>query len=297
MQSSSITHKHFSVAVSLNDNKTIFCKVVDTVTFLSYEGTVDPKELRVPFDITSCYKIIINSFEYANQNYSVSSQITSGMLRLGFRVMFDGFCETGFDVILREKAITSEGQFTIQLNRVEQQHAALIKTLMEQLTKLSDENKAIREDMRQMQTLIDNCSVSFGGNSCISSEEVQLGFGEINHIHKFYKLKKLTVLLPAHTQPEIDLSKFSKSVSVKELFVNIRGGNHAAAFISILGIENLPELETLSITNASGLKDVVNVISSYPHKIKSIHFKDCGQVDKVQLSGYCHRNNILLNQE
>ena len=89
MQSSSITHKHFS----LNDHKTIFCKVVDTITFLSYEGTVDPKELRVPFDIASCYKIIINSFENTNQNYSVSSQITSGMLRLVFRVMFDGFCE------------------------------------------------------------------------------------------------------------------------------------------------------------------------------------------------------------
>jgi hypothetical protein len=294
---SSITHKHFSVVVSLNDHKTIFCKVVDTITFLSYEGTVDPKELRVPFDIASCYKIIISSFENINENYSVSSQITSGMLRLVFRVMFDGFCEFGFEVILREKAITSEGQLTIQLNRVEQQHAALIKTLMEQLAKLSDENKAIREDMRQMQTLIDNCSVSFGGNSCISSEEVQVGFGEINHIHKFYKLKRLTVLLPAHTQPDIDLSKFSKSVSVKELFVNIKGGNYADVFNSILGIENLPELETLSITNASGLKDVVNVLSSYPHKIKSIHVKQCGQADKVQLSGYCHRNNILLNQE
>lgn len=297
MQSSSITHKHFSVVVSLNDHKTIFCKVVDTITFLSYEGTVDPKELRVPFDIASCYKIIINSFENTNKNYSVSSQITSGMLRLVFRVMFDGFCEFGFEVILREKAITSEGQLTIQLNRVEQQHAALIKTLMEQLAKLSDENKAIREDMRQMPTLIDNCSVSFGGNSCISSEEVQVGFGEINHIHKFYKLKRLTVLLPAHTRPDIDLSKFSKSVSVKELFVNIEGGQYADVFNSILGIENLPELETLSITNASGLKDVVNVLSSYPHKIKSIHVKQCGQADKVQLSGYCHRNNILLNQE
>jgi hypothetical protein len=297
MQSSSITHKHFSVAVSLNDNKTIFCKVVDTITFLSYEGTVDPKELRVPFDITSCYKIIINSFEYANQNYSVSSQITSGMLRLVFRVMFDGFCEFGFEVILREKAITSEGQLTIQLNRVEQQHAALIKTLIEQLTKLSDENKAIREDMRQMQTLIDNCSVSFGGNSCISSEEVQLGFGEINHIHKFYKLKRLTVNNSYQQRPDIDLSKFSKSVSVKELFVTIQENQFGSVFCSILGIENLPELETLSIAGASGLKDVVNVLSSYPHKIKSIHFKDCGQVDKVQLSGYCHRNNILLNQE
>lgn len=293
---SSFTHSNFSGVVSLNDQKNIFFKIVDTITFLSYEATVDVKELRVPYDIASSYKIIVNSFNKANENYCVTLQVTSGFLKCTFRALFEGFLETGFEIILKEKLIAADGQLTINLNRVEQQHASQIKTLAEQIAKLVDENKAIRTVLEIMQSRMNGCQVAYSKGSMVSAEEVTVQFESIEFVGNFYKLKKL--IIRASNRIDANLSALVKCMFVKEIDVQLDASHGLNQnFKSIEGLQNLPELEKVSIEYATHLSDLLDVLSSYPHKIKTILLKNCSfiQQNPHTLTEYCHRNNIMLS--
>ena len=59
--SETFNYKNYSVVLSLNE-RSIYLKIIDTVNFLSYEGNVDLKELRVSIDLDGAYKIIINCY-------------------------------------------------------------------------------------------------------------------------------------------------------------------------------------------------------------------------------------------
>jgi len=70
------------------------------------------------------------------------------------------------------------------------------------------------------------------------------------------------------------------------------------------GIHNLPNLTYLTIYMGYGLHNVVETLSSVPHKIKDIHLYNCFDVydstsmnKKQQIIEYCTTNNIKLNIE
>ena len=60
--SETFTYKNYSIVSSLNE-RTIYLKIIDTINFLSYEGNVDIKELRISIDLEGAYKIMINCFK------------------------------------------------------------------------------------------------------------------------------------------------------------------------------------------------------------------------------------------
>ena len=61
--SETFSYKNYSIVASLNE-RSIYLKIIDTINFLSYEGNVDLKELRVSIDLDGAYKIIINCFTH-----------------------------------------------------------------------------------------------------------------------------------------------------------------------------------------------------------------------------------------
>ena len=131
-----ISYKNYSVVLSLNE-RTIYCKIIDTINYLSYEGNIDLKEFRVSIDLESAYKVMINCFKEEN-NYSVCISVNSGALKLVCNALFGGFLKINFEVLLREKVMSNDGQLTLNLNRLEQQHAEAIKILTERCNKLEN---------------------------------------------------------------------------------------------------------------------------------------------------------------
>jgi hypothetical protein len=61
------------------------------------------------------------------------------------------------------------------------------------------------------------------------------------------------------------------------------------------GIEKLPNLETLSISDSPNLKNIPSILSSYDHKIRHITIKNCVKVDSIELQTYCNKNKIVLD--
>jgi hypothetical protein len=71
--------------------------------------------------------------------------------------------------------------------------------------------------------------------------------------------------------------------------------NSLAGLSAITGLEDFPQLEKITFTSCSSLKDVVAVLNSYKHTIKHITVKSCNAVNNTELMTYCQKNNIKLD--
>ena len=297
--SETFSYKNYSIVTSLNE-RTIYLKIIDTINFLSYEGNVDLKELRVSIDLDGAYKIIINCFK-EESNYSVYISVNSGVLKLAFNALIGGFLKMNFEVLLREKLMSNDGQLTLNFNKLEQKQAQAIDMLTKKCTDLE-------ASVNKMQQIIDCCQIFVSdvytpqGHWCdlrsntqthlnnISTKEITItehGHTIWKNIIVFYQLEKMTI----HnftTKPNVN---DFKNMTIKELIMNC-GSN--GTFTSLEGIQNFPNLEILTVTSAPGLKDVVTILKSTKHKIKTLKFQACTAVNVVELQTYCQVNNVFL---
>jgi hypothetical protein len=301
--SETFSYKNYSIVASLNE-RTIYLKIIDTINFLSYEGNVDLKELRVSIDLDGAYKIIINCFK-EESNYSVYISVNSGVLKLAFNALIGGFLKMNFEVLLREKLMSNDGQLTLNFNKLEQKQAQAIDMLTKKCTDLE-------ASVNKMKQIIDCCQIFMTniytpqGNWCdlqttsntthlnnISSKEITMqdhGQTIWKNISVFYQLEKFTITNFNAGNNMNNLAKFSNN-NLKELILNCCAH---ASFTSLEGIQNFPNLEILTITSAPGLKDVVTTLKNIKHKIKTLKFQGCSGVNVVELQTYCQVNNVFL---
>ena len=301
--SETFSYKNYSIVASLNE-RTIYLKIIDTINFLSYEGNVDLKELRVSIDLDGAYKIIINCFK-EESNYSVYISVNSGVLKLAFNALIGGFLKMNFEVLLREKLMSNDGQLTLNFNKLEQKQAQAIDILTKKCLDLE-------ANVNKMQQIIDCCQIFMTniytpqGNWCdlqttsntthlnnISSKEITMqdhGQTIWKNISVFYQLEKFTITNFNAGNNMNNLAKFSNN-NLKELTLNCCAH---ASFTSLEGIQNFPNLEILTITSAPGLKDVVTTLKNIKHNIKTLKFQGCSGVNVVELQTYCQVNNVFL---
>jgi len=301
--SETFNFKNYSIVASLNE-RAIYLKIIDNINFLSYEGNVDLKELRVSIDLEGAYKIMINCFKEQEINYSVIISVNTGVLKLAFNALIGGFLKMNFEVLLREKLMSNDGQLTLNFNKLEQKQAQAI----DMLTKKCGDLEA---SINKMQQIIDCCQIFMTniytpqGNWCdiqsngqtylnnISAKEITMtdhGHTIWKNIKVFYQLEKMTITSFNAGNNITNLSSFSNN-NIKELVLNCIAHQ---TFASLTGIQNFPNLEILTITSAPGLTNVVTVLKATKHKIKTLKFQGCTAVNVVELQTYCQVNNVFL---
>ena len=301
--SETFNFKNYSIVASLNE-RAIYLKIIDNINFLSYEGNVDLKELRVSIDLEGAYKIMINCFKEEELNYSVTIGVNTGVLKLVFNALIGGFLKMNFEVLLREKLMSNDGQLTLNFNKLEQKQAQAIDILTKKCADLE-------AGLTKMKQIIDCCQIfmtniySSSGHWCdiqsnsqtrlnnISAKEITMqdhGQTIWKNINVFYQLEKFTITNFNSGNNINNLAGFSNQ-NLTELVLNCAGH---ATFNSLYGIENFPNLEILTITGTPGLKDVVTVLKATKHKIKTLKFQGCTAVNVVELQTYCQVNNIFL---
>lgn len=301
--SETFNFKNYSIVASLNE-RAIYLKIIDNINFLSYEGNVDLKELRVSIDLEGAYKIMINCFKEQEINYSVIISVNTGVLKLAFNALIGGFLKMNFDVLLREKLMSNDGQLTLNFNKLEQKQAQAIDMLTKKCADLE-------ASVNKMQQIIDCCQIfmtnihspsgwcDIQSNSQtylnnISAKEITMtdqGQTIWKNISVFYQLTKFTV---TNFNAGNNISNLANigNLNLKELTLNCVSGH--PNFTSLTGIQNFPNLEILTITSAPGLRDVVKVLTGTKHKIKTLKFQGCTAVNVVELQTYCQVNNVFL---
>jgi hypothetical protein len=288
-----------SAIASLNE-RTIYIKVSDAVNYTVYESNVELKELRLSLDLEDAYKIIVRCLEGSKGGYNVTTSVNTGIMKMSFSALVEGFLKINFDIILKEKIMSNDGQLTLSINRIEQKQAMAIEALTKKCADFED-------SINKMQKIIDCCQIFMTniytpqGHWCdlesqaqtklinISTKEMTLESGQhcvYRNIKSFYQLTKLTI---NNFTTKGNLSDFKNCILV-ELILNCGNGT----FTSLQGIDGFPSLEILTITSAPGLKDVVKVLSDVKHNIKTLKFQGCTAINVVELQTYCQVNGIFL---
>jgi hypothetical protein len=243
------------------------------------------------------------------KNYSVTTSIVNGNLKLKFSYFLDDFLQFGFDVYLKEKILSNDGQLTMNFNRIEQRQELVNQSLVERCealdkrcnaleTQLEKQSKEFYQILDQLDVLLFpakhiNCQTQFPrAMPKISSETLEINSQEFGHLRfenlsAFYQLKKLVIRQFFLTN---DLTRLSnKTVTDLELFCEGQG-----AFASLKGIENFPNLISLTVSGAPGLTNVVATLKSVPHKIKIFKFQGCGGINVVEMQTYCQENKFFV---
>lgn len=279
----------FSIVVSLNE-RTIFVKVTDRVLFLCYEANIDSKELRLSIELNNVFQLMAKCFR-KDDGYGISMSVNSGTMKIIFNALVEGYLKISFEIILREKVMSNDGQLTLTFNKQEQ----AIQQLTKRLAQLENLVEAI--SYAEISIFHYNVIENSQGNSCLGRQkinvtEIRLTGNQIDFtkIKLFYQLQKLT--LNAVNSLSTPNFKSMANETVKELILENMGDG---SFTSLDGLNGFPRLEILTIKSSPHVREIVKVFSSYKHKIKSIDIVSCAGINNTEIMTYCQKNNIKLN--
>jgi hypothetical protein len=292
----SYTIGNYSIISSLNE-RTIYIKVINTLTYMVYEIGADSKELRIQGSIQDIYQIISKCFEQKDKdNYDVSFTVGSGTMKILFMAKIGGFYNIDFEILLREKLMSNDGQLTLAFQRLEQR-----------LNMLEKENKSLESQVNNMMnfevlvwyysstivsTPINSIELTITGAQTNSYHQ---NYVKYNHIRFMPNLKKLTFQNGGFTD-----DSFSKlySTSVTELTIFHNGDGNFTSILELITIR-VPNLKYLKIQSAHSLpaKNIIDEISASKTKfLKELVFVSCNSITSqaASLQGFCASHNIKL---
>ena len=285
----SFEFENYSIISSLNE-RTIYIKVIDTITFMCYESNIDSKELRLSIELCDSYKLMCKCFRLES-GYNVIITVNTGIMKLSFAAVVEGYLKINFEIMLREKVMSNDGQLTLNFNRIEQKQAQSIQVLTQKLAQLEGLVDALSyAEIYMLTTPHTQTHNSHNLYWKMNTTEMTLTgtYWDYSKICLFYKLEKLTFT----SCNDISTFKNSKiaNKTVKEIILNSLSGLNA-----ITGLEDFPQLEKITFNSCANVKDIVTVLNSYKHKIKYINSKSCGSINNTELMTYCQKNNIKLD--
>jgi hypothetical protein len=302
-------------------------KLTDTIGFINYETYLDTSDFHLSLPLESVYQLMTNCFA-EDAGYSVDITISGKTMTLRFRAQINGFIMYDFPVHIKEKMITTEGQLTLNFNRIEERQTQLERMVQKWTTdavasvdkrcndaiasvdrRCNDTMVSVDKRCNDAIASVDNLLSSLQSrvsklesivvnaelNIRLNSAFVSLGTTSLTiPADNYLKLDKLMYLynLQRLSFAPITLTDLSgcKHPHIKELYLD--GGN-ATHFRSLFGIANMPSIEHISIINAPGITSVSESLPS-THKIKSMCVKGCPGLNIEGLSIYCRVNHIAL---
>jgi hypothetical protein len=257
---------------------------------MCYESNIDSKELRLSIELSDAYKLMCKCF-LSESDYNVTITVNTGIMKMSFAALVAGYLKINFEIMLREKVMSNDGQLTLNFNRIEQKQAQSIQVLTQKLAQLEGLVDALSYAEIYMPTMTMPANhLSNQYYYKINTKEMTLNgnYWDYSKICSFYKLEKLTFTSCS------DISSFKNlkisNKTVKEIILTGLSGLSA-----ITGLEDLPQLEKITFTSCASVRDIVAVLNSYKHKIKHITVKSCAAINNTELMTYCQKNNIKLD--
>jgi len=291
-----IQKNNYAIILSLNE-RTIYVKITDQTSFLTYESNLDLKEFRLPYDLNDTFTLVQNCFN-GLENHDVKMVVSCGTMKLQFNAKIGGYLKVNFEIILKEKLMSNDGQLTVNLNRIEQKQEKMIETFTKRLEELEEILEAVSHAEI---CLASSVSVNQHYNNSIEYTKITFKINiteltlqrpnshyvfDFNKIKLFYKLKKITIL--NFSDSTISLDMFSSN-TLKEMEIQ------NCMMRDLVGIQNFPNLEKIIFTNMQQyLTNIVSNLLPVKHNIKHIVIKNCPKVNQTELMTYCQSNNIKL---
>jgi hypothetical protein len=283
------TNSNYSITSSLNE-RTIYLKIIDTMQYLSYEGNIELKELKLPITLKDAYTLITKCLSNTDEHLVKYSKNTN-ILRLDFTAKVGGYMNISFDVMLRECIMGDDARTSIKLTELEVKHGKeqeemkmIIKKVQKEFTCKTRELESIIEKQQQMIEIFVNIPIN---GRKLNLEVIAYNDASMEDFKLFYNCKK--VLINYH----IETFDGYINNNVEE----INGGGHITT--SIKGIHNMPNLKILNIKihphhNHPYETSILQYLKEYDNKITQIIITNPHKPDPTELQRYCKEKGIDL---
>jgi hypothetical protein len=284
------TNTH-TIAISLNE-RTIYMKLTDKVNFMTYEANLDDKELRLTIELVDAYRLMCNCFAGIDGHKMIAS-VNAGIMRVAFSALVGGYLNMNFEVILKEKIMSNDGQLTTTITRLEQKQNAMVDYMgkkHEELQQKIQEISAILDAVSSAYIFMGGGKSNFHVNLFVSINSINLIFRhdqdmDLERIKILYKLETVTCFYYRAN----DFTKLSNR-TVREVIIECHNEGHLTQFD---GLSNLPNLELLTVKNAPNLNPTRFISNKY--KVKKLMFQGCPLLtSSLELREYCAANDIAL---
>ncbi len=273
---------NYNITTTLTE-LSVYIRVMNNISFQSYESTVHLRDINLPFEKRQIYDIICNCFE-RKPDYDTTITVKNNGITVAFDITFNGAFKTNFSLILPEKKMTEDGNLTISINKIEIEYKKEIEILKSKIEKLEKIIESIGHTTGFM-------NLKLGETKEINIDNNWNHKG-IESIKSFFNLETLTIMNTNNILDNISFQNNSLNKIIFSSWVN--------NLKSFNGIENLPNLETIEIIGGIGLK------SEYPYikeqfdkvkKLKKVIYRGCSAnylSQKDYIIDYCKKNNIAI---
>jgi hypothetical protein len=285
---------NYTVTTSLNE-RTIYIKLVDTLSYMGYEANVDQSELNLSVDLEASARII-NSCFMREEGYMCRISVNNRVMTLTFNALIGGFLRLNFNVMLNEKLMANDAKLTLSFQRLEQTHQADVKRLTTRIAGLEREitrlNETYEVSLFDYNNLTCYSQISSYGKyfNPYPSNITSLHIPESGHlynyskIHLFFQLNTLTVSI----QSSINNFSFAYSNTLEEL--TIKGNN--TSLPNCLWLKNFPNLIKLDVKSDATLSNALfSSLQTYEHKLKHISVASAS----AELTAHCVSRKIKLD--
>lgn len=281
---------NYTVTTSLNE-RTIYIKLVDTLSYMGYETNVDQSELNLSIDLEASIRII-NSCFMREDGYSCRVSINNRVMTLTFNALIGGFLRLNFNIMLSEKLMANDAKLTMSFQRLEQLHQADVKKLTtrivgleREITRLTETSEISLFDWSKITcyTMIaPNCLYI---NPCkINIIELNIGYTncDFSKIHRFFQLKKMSVYVKGAN----NWSEASND-TLEELTITANN-----IIRNCLWLKNFPNLKKLDVKSDATLSNALfSSLQTYEHKLKHISVASAS----AELTAHCVSRKIKLD--
>jgi hypothetical protein len=284
----------YTINASLNE-RTIYLKIIDLLQYLSYEGNIELKELKLPITLKDAYILITKCLSNTDDHLVKFSKNTN-LLRLDFTAKVGGYMNISFEVMLRECIIGDDARMSMKLIEIEKKNSLEHAELKDQLRVIQGvfmaKTRALEDIIIQQQKMIE-----LFGNMKINTRQGHAEFHKLNsdivnyydeslvsEFNLFYNCKK--VIINYHT------------VSLKKYFNNNVEELECGHINNLEGISNMPNLKIINIsphTHMNSYTDmIVKYLKEYDNKLIQIIIKNPHKPDPIELIKYCKEKGIEL---
>jgi hypothetical protein len=109
---------HYTILTSLS-GRTIYIKLTDNIGYVCYETHVEANEFHLSLPAESIYQLVTQCFA-EDTGYTADISVSGKTMAIRFRARVNHFISFDFQVHIKEKIITSDGQLTMSFNRLEE---------------------------------------------------------------------------------------------------------------------------------------------------------------------------------
>jgi len=248
MTTQSYKINNFNITLSSIDD-VIYIKIVDNISFETYENNVDFDYIKLPFDKNDILNIICDCFSL-KENFNVSFLIKHNCLKLTFDILFNLKYKYNFDIILNEKNIKNEVKTEYQYNKeikdLNDKFENMILTQEEKIQELLNTIENLNNVIECISYVKHEIKITYeilSSSFYINSKEINIhdfNINDENALKCFYRLETLKLHGFHYNTNQLKCT----NDKLKILYIHLRGSGCIDSFNFL---HNFPNLEELNI--------------------------------------------------